>query len=173
MSVRSKFAFCRLRQFTSSCLVSKLQHTSTLPRLLATKRQHVATVAAPFGRDVAEGLETMRNAMVQLGLLRVALGVGFADALGDDLGVAFLVAHVLAVGALHAVLAKLATKGTAHDVVKALKHELVAKQLVNVLLSLADGALALDAAGRHIERLALARLLGEVQRQLYAAVWLE
>lgn len=41
----------------------------TFTRVLFTKRQHVTTVAAPTGTEVAEGLESMGNPMVDLFLV--------------------------------------------------------------------------------------------------------
>lgn len=69
----------------------------TLSTLLSTEWQHVATVTAPVGAHVRERLEPVGNPVVDLLLVRIGLGVGLADALGDDLGVAFLVAGQAAV----------------------------------------------------------------------------
>lgn len=64
---------------------------STLASLFSSERQHVATVAAPVGAHVGEGLETMRNAVVDLLLVGVRLGIGLADTFCDDTRVALLV----------------------------------------------------------------------------------
>ena len=116
-------------------------------------------MTAPVGRDVGKGLEPVGNTVVDFFLVRIRLGVGFADALGDHAGVAFGVAGVLAVFALHAgrVLQEVATQGTAHDVVELLGNELVALFLVDFLLLLANGTLTVET---DIERSAVLQLLG-------------
>ena len=48
-------------------------------------------MAAPVGTHVGEGLETMRNAVVDLLLVRIRFGIGLANALCDDARVALLV----------------------------------------------------------------------------------
>ena len=58
-------------------------------------------MTAPVGRVVAESREPVRDAMVDLLLLGISLCVRFTDTLGDDARVAFVVAGVLAVLALH------------------------------------------------------------------------
>ena len=83
--------------------------------------------------------------MVQFLFLGVRLGVGLADAFGDDLGVAFLMARILAVRTLHSgrVLEKVAAEGASHDVVELLSDEFVSVHLVDLLLALADGTLTI------------------------------
>lgn len=110
--------------------------------LAPTQREHVTTVATPVGTHVVESIEAVRNAVVDLLLVGIGLGVRFADTLGDDLGKAVLVASVLAVRALHAggVLEEIATVCAAHDVVEGLHGELVAVLLDDILLLLTNGA---------------------------------
>lgn len=74
---------------------------STLASLFSSKRQHVATVTAPVGTHVGKGLETMRDAVVDLLLVGVGFGIGLADTLCDDARVALLVACQAAVRTLH------------------------------------------------------------------------
>lgn len=63
-----------------------------LASLFSSERQHVTTVTAPVGAHVGEGLETVRNAMVDLLLVGIRFGIGLADTLCDDAWVALLVA---------------------------------------------------------------------------------
>lgn len=58
-------------------------------------------MATPVGRDVGKGLESVRNAVVDLLLVWVCFVVGLADTLCNNLWEALLVAGVFAVGALH------------------------------------------------------------------------
>lgn len=85
--------------------------------------------------------------MLDMFLIRIRFGVGFADALGDDLGKAFAVAGILAILALHArrVFEEFSTKGTPHDGVELLDDEFVTKLLMDSFLTLANGALAIEA----------------------------
>lgn len=71
----------------------------TLAGVLAAKRKHVTTVAAPVGTDVGQWLEAMGNTMVDLFLVLTRL-VGFGDTFSDNLLVAFLVASVATILAL-------------------------------------------------------------------------
>jgi hypothetical protein len=73
----------------------------TLASLLSSERQHVATVAAPVGTHVGEGLEAMRNAVVDLLFVGIGFGIGLADTLCDNTWVALLVTCQSAVRALH------------------------------------------------------------------------
>lgn len=59
-------------------------------------------MAAPIGSNIGESLEAMGDAMVDLLLVRVRLGIRLADTFCDNAWVAFGVASVLAVFALHA-----------------------------------------------------------------------
>ena len=58
-------------------------------------------MATPVRRDIGEAFETMGNAMVDLLLVGVGFVVCLTDTLGDNLRVAFFVASVLAIRALH------------------------------------------------------------------------
>ena len=58
-------------------------------------------MTAPVGRVIAESRKPVRDAMVDLLLLGVSFRVGFTNTLRDDARVAFVVAGVLAVLALH------------------------------------------------------------------------
>jgi phosphatidylglycerophosphatase A len=117
-------------------------------------------MTAPIGTQVRKRLETMRDAMVDLGFIWIRLRVGLRDTLGHHLRVAFLVASVLAVGTLHAssVLQEFATEGAPHDVVELLGDELVAILFVNLFLALANGTLS--SKTQRVERLALLVLFG-------------
>ena len=107
-------------------------------------------MAAPIGTEVREGVETMRDAMIEFLLIRVGFGVGFTDAFGDDFGEAALVAEILAVLTLHpgGVLEELAAERTAHHGVELLVHELVPVLLLDLLFALTHRAFAAQA---HIE----------------------
>lgn len=100
-------------------------------------------MTAPVGAHVGKVLETMRNSVVELCLVWIGLGVGLGDALCDDLGIAFLVASIVAVGALHAcsILEKFSTESAAHDVVELLLDKLVSILLDHVLFALTDSTL--------------------------------
>lgn len=137
--------------------------TGTTLCVLASKWKQITTVAAPIGRDVGEALETMGDAVVDLLLVGIGLVVGLADTLGDDLGIAFAVAGVLAIRTLHArrILEELPTKRTAHNVVELLGDELVTLLLVNLLLLLADGTLTVET---NVEGAAVLELLGYSER---------
>ena len=86
----------------------------------------------------------MGDAVVELCVVRIRLGIGLSDAFGDNFAVALLVASVLAVCALHAcgVLEKIATQGTAHDVVKLLLDKFVTILLDHVFFALSNGSLS-------------------------------
>lgn len=73
-----------------------------LPRILAAKRQDEAAVAAPVGANVRDGLEAVRDSVVDLDLVTICLGIALADALCDDLLSALLVTGVTTVLALAA-----------------------------------------------------------------------
>ena len=105
----------------------------------------------------------MWDTVVDLFFIRVRLCVGLADALGDHVSVAFCVARVLAVLALHAsrVLEEVSAQSAAHDIVELVLDEFVAEHLVNFLLALADGALAPQAF--HVERVLVPVVLDEGQ----------
>jgi hypothetical protein len=88
----------------------------------------------------------MRDAMIELLLLRVGLVVCFADTLCNDVPVAFLVTSVLAVRTLHTsrVFQEVSTQSASHDVVELLLHELVAVHFVHFFLSRTDSALTIQ-----------------------------
>jgi hypothetical protein len=119
-------------------------HTGTLFGLLLSQGQHITAMAAPVGAHVGEGVPAMRNTVVDLGLVRIRLGIGLSNALGDDFSVALLMAREFTVGALHTsgVFEQFSAQSTAHDVVKLLLDELVAILLVNFFLLLSDCALS-------------------------------
>ena len=116
-------------------------------------------MATPIGGEIGKALEAVRDAMVDLLLVRVGFVVGLANTLGHNLGVALLVAGVFAVGTLHtrSILEEFSAQRTAHDVVELLGNELVALFLVDFLLLLANGTLTVET---DIERSAVLQLLG-------------
>lgn len=122
-------------------------------------------MTAPVGCDIRERLETMRNAVVDLLFVRVRLGIGLADTLGDDARVTLDVTCVLAVLALHAgaALEEIAAEGTAHNVVELPLDKLVAVHLVHLLLALPDGTFS---AQTKVDGAAIRVLLEEAQAQL-------
>lgn len=134
-------------------------HTGTSLGVLASKWKQITAVAAPVGRDVGEALETVGNTVVDLLLVGVGLVVGLADTLGDNLRVAFAMAGVLAICALHtsSVLEEFSAERTAHDVVELLGNELVTLLLVNLFLLLADSTLTVET---DVEGTAVLELLG-------------
>lgn len=79
--------------------------------------------------------------MVDLFLVRIGLGVTFADTLGNDARITLCVASVLAVLALHAsrVLEEVPAECTTHNVVELVLNELVAVHFMNFLFSLTNG----------------------------------
>ncbi len=84
--------------------------------------------------------------MVDLFLVRIGLVVRLADALCDDFRVAFCVAGVLTVCALHSsrVLKEVTTKRTAHNVVELLLDKFVALLFVNFFLLLSNSSLSVE-----------------------------
>ena len=122
-------------------------------------------MAAPVRREIGEGLEAMGNAVIDLLLVRVGLGVALTNALGDDAGITFGVARVLAVLALHAsgILEELPAEGATHDVVELALDELVSVHLVHFLLALSNGA---SSVKTQIKRPAVLVLLDKVEAQL-------
>lgn len=101
-------------------------------------------MAAPIGRDVGEGLEPVRNAVIDLFFVRIGFGVALADTLGDDARIALVVASILAVFALHAsrIFEEISAKRTAHDVVELVLDKLVAVHLVDLFFALSNSALS-------------------------------
>ena len=103
-------------------------------------------MTAPIGGYVRISLKTMWYTMVNFLLVRVGLIVRLAYAFGDDFGITFLVASVLAICALHAcgVLEEITAKRTAHNIIELLRDEFVSLLLVYFLLFLANSALAIE-----------------------------
>ena len=97
--------------------------------------------------------------MIELLLVRVGLCIRFTDTFRDDLGVAFFMARVLAILALHAggILQKFSTKGTTHDIVELLEHKFVAIKLMNLFFALADGTFTVET---NVERSSVFKLFG-------------
>lgn len=121
-------------------------------------------MTAPIGGHVGVGLETVRDAVVDLLLVGIRLGIALADTLGDDAGVALGVAGILAVLALHAsrVLEEVAAEGAPHDVVELMLDKLVAIHLVDLFLALADRALPIQA---EIDRASFLLLLHKAESE--------
>ncbi len=142
---------------------------STFPRLLLTKWKHVAAVAAPIGTHVGERIKAMGDAMVDLLFIRIALGVGLADAFRDDLWIASFVACVFTICTLHAgrVFEEVSTERTAHDIVKGLDGKLVAVLLNNIFLLLPNGAFSTKSDS--FKAFSLLGLLDEAEGELYPA----
>lgn len=122
-------------------------------------------MATPVGRNVGECLETMRDTMIDLLLVRVGFIVGLANTLGDDLGVTFPVTGVLAVGTLHtgSVLEEVSAQSAAHDVVELLRDELVALLFVDLFLFLTDGTLSVET---NVKRTPVFKLLGWIKESV-------
>jgi hypothetical protein len=101
-------------------------------------------VTAPIGRDVVEGLEPVRNAVVDLLFVRIGFRIALADTLGDDASITLGVTGILAVFALHTgrILEEISAKRTAHDVVELVLNKLVAVHLVDLFLALSNSALS-------------------------------
>jgi len=58
-------------------------------------------MTAPVGTHIPISLKSMRNTMVEFCLIRITLSVRLADAFRNDLRIAFLMTHVLAIRTLH------------------------------------------------------------------------
>lgn len=129
-------------------------------------------MTAPIGTHIRKGFEPVRDTVVQLFLLRIRLCVRLAYTFGDNFGVAFLVASVLAVLTLHAsrVLKEISAKSTTHDIVKLLKHEFVPIQLVDLFFTLTDSPFTVKA---NVEWSPIFDLLLEAQSQLNPAYGLQ
>jgi len=74
----------------------------TLSGLLPAERYNLTTMAAPAWGQGSDWLESMRNTVVDLLLIRIRLSVALANTFGDHTRVTFGVAGVLAILALHA-----------------------------------------------------------------------
>ena len=107
----------------------------------------------------------MGDAVVNLLLVRIRLGVALADALGHNARITLGVASVLAILALHAgrVLEEIAAEGAAHDVVKLVLDELVSVHLVHLLFPLTDGAFS---AETHIDGASVLVMFDEAHLKL-------
>lgn len=103
--------------------------------------------------------------MIELLFGGIGFSVGLADTLCDYLGIAFLMAGVLAVLALHTsgILEKVAAERASHDVVELLNHKLMTVQLVDLFLTLANSTLTVEP---NIERSPVFVLFGEAHCQL-------
>jgi len=84
--------------------------------------------------------------MVDLLLVRIGLVIRFADAFGNNLGIALRMAGVFAVGTLHTgrVFQELSAKSTTHDVVKLLLDKLVTLLFVDLFFLLPDCTLSIQ-----------------------------
>lgn len=96
--------------------------------------------------------------MVNFLFIWIGLVICLADALGDDFWVAFFMASILAIRALHTggILQKVTTKGTPHDIVELLRDKFVSLLFNNNLLLLADSSLTIKPK---VEWPAVARVL--------------
>lgn len=110
----------------------------TFSTIFLTKGQNITTVTAPVGAHIREFLETMRDAMIDLFLVRVGLCIRLADTFGNDACVAFRVTSVFTIFTLHSrrVFEEFTAERTAHDVVKLLRDEFVAVHLMDFLFAL-------------------------------------
>lgn len=104
-------------------------------------------MATPVGGHIRKRLESVRNTVVDLLLVRIRLSIAFTDALRNDTRVAFRMASVLAILALHArrVLEEIPAQRAAHYVVELMLDELVSVHLVDLLLALSNGTLTSQA----------------------------
>lgn len=103
--------------------------------------------------------------MIELLFGGIRVSVGLADTLRDYLGIAFLMACILAVFTLHTsgILEEVAAECASHDVVELLNHKLMAVQLVDLFLALANGTLTVEP---NIERSPVFILFGKTHCQL-------
>jgi uncharacterized transporter YbjL len=79
-------------------------------------------MTTPVCTHIRELLETMRNAVIDLFLVGVGLGVGFADTLRDDLCVTLGMTGIFTVLTLHTcrIFKEVPTECTSHNVVELL-----------------------------------------------------
>jgi hypothetical protein len=86
----------------------------------------------------------MRYPVINFAFIGICFGVRLRDTLGDNLGIAFLVAGKLAIRTLHTggIFEEISTKRAAHDVVKLLLHKLVAILFMNFFLLLSNCTLS-------------------------------
>lgn len=117
-------------------------------------------MTTPIGADVGKQLEAMRDSVINLLFIWIRFVICLADTLGDDFRIAFSVAGVLTILALHAgrVLEQVSAESTSHNVVKLLLDKLVALLLVNLFFLLSDSALSIET---------------QIQRSLSASMFLK
>ena len=98
-------------------------------------------MTAPVGSHVGEVFKSVWDTMIELLLIRVGLRIRFADTFSNDLGVAFFMACIFAILALHTsgILQELSTKSTTHDIVELLEHKFMAVKFMDLFFALADG----------------------------------
>jgi hypothetical protein len=161
-----KRTFCRL--LVSFCEGYFITLTLALFSFTPTQWEQVSTMTAPVRSHDGGVLESVRNAVIEFRLVRICLGIGLRDTLGDNLGVALLMARVSAIRALHAcgIFEKVSTQSTTHDVVELLLDKLVPILLVDIFLSLANGAFTTKAK---VEGLLVLTMLHKGQCQMYAS----
>ena len=101
--------------------------------------------------------------MVDLLFVWVGFVIGLADTLGNDLGIAFLVTGIFAVGALHPgrILEKFSAQSAPHHIIELLLDKLVSLLFVNFFLLLSDRALSIET---NIERPSSAQLFLKAHR---------
>jgi hypothetical protein len=109
-------------------------------------------MTAPVRSHIGEGLESMRDPVVEFSFVLVYFCVGLRDTFCHNLRVTLLVTSVFAVGALHtsSILEKLSTESATHDVVELLLHKLVPVLFVYFFFSFTNGTFT---AKSHIEGL--------------------
>lgn len=158
-------------QMLTMCVASETT-LRTFLRIPPSQRQQITTMATPVGTNVREIVEAMRNAVVDLLLVGVRLVVRLADAFRDDFWIAFCVARVFAVSALHAgrVLEEIPTKRTPHNIVELLLDEFVTLLFVHFFLLLSDSALTIET---DIERTSGTCLLLKAHGEMNPARWFE
>lgn len=84
--------------------------------------------------------------MIQFLFIWVGFCVGFANALGNNLSVAFLMARILAIFTLHAcrVFQKVPTESASHDVIELLEHKLMTIKFMDLFLTLSYGTFPIE-----------------------------
>ena len=132
-------------QMLTLCMASEATLGAFL-RISSAQRKQVTTMTAPVGTDIGEVVEPMRDAVVDLFLVRIRFVVCFADTLGNHFRITFGMASILAVRTLHScrVFEKVAAQSTAHDVVKLLLDKLVSLLLVHDLFLLTNSTLSIQ-----------------------------
>ena len=104
--------------------------------------------------------------MIDFLLIRISLGVGFANTFCNNTGIAFGVTSVFAVFALHTsrVFEKFATQSATHDVVKLLRDEFVTVHLMDSFFSLTNGTFSVET---EIERSPVLDLFDKAEGKVY------